>query len=131
MNRNWVGMFDVFRAAETRRVDLLFAGLWLFVAFVSVHDAYLAVLHRSTLADFELNPLGQQLLKLGSGVWGLVLAKSTGTILACALMLVLFRINQRYAWAAVLILAAFQLWLLAYLSIDWVAVRHQLGLPTP
>ena len=123
------GMLEIFRAPQMRRVDLLFAVLWLFIAFVSVHDAYLAVLYRSALTDFELNPLGQQLLKLGSGVWGLVVAKGAGTVLACALMLVLFRRNPRFAWAVVLALAAFQLWLLTFLSVDWVAVRYHLGLP--
>jgi hypothetical protein len=121
-------MLDALRIPETRRIDRLFAGLWLFIAFVSVHDGYLAVLNQATLVDFELNPLGQWLLQLGGGVWALVLAKGAGTVVACALMLLLLRMNQRLARGAVLALAAFQLWLLAYLCVDWVAVRYHLGL---
>jgi hypothetical protein len=123
-------MLDIFRLPGTRQLDLRFAGLWLFIALVSVHDGYLAVLHRSVLKDFELNPVGQRLLQLEGGVWVFVLAKGAGTVVACALILMLLWINPRMARCAVLTLAVFQLCLLLYLSVDWwgLGLRWQLAL---
>jgi hypothetical protein len=121
-------MLDVLRVSDTHRVDWPFAGLWSFIAFVSVHDGYLAVLLRSQLRDHEVNPLGQWLLQLGGGVWLLVVTKGVGTVLACAIMLLLFRMNRRLAWCAVLALAALQLCLLVYLSVSWLDVRIYLSL---
>lgn len=109
-------------------VNVVFAGLWLFIIFVSVHDAYLALLYEAQLKDFELNPMGQYLLNLAQGrVWALVAVKSLGTVLAASGLLVLFKRRKHWGLVAAAVVAAFQLGLLVFLTVDWRLLQH-LGL---
>ncbi len=96
----------------------LFAGLWLFIAYVSVHDGYLVALNRNVILEAELNPLGLHLLRAAEGqVWGLLAVKTAGTVLACSALLLLFWRNRRIGSAVAVGLAAFQFALLLFLSL--------------
>jgi hypothetical protein len=95
-----------------------FAGLWLFIACVSVHDGYLVALNRAVILETELNPLGRQLLLAAEGeVWGLLAAKTVGTVLACSLLLLLFWHSRRLGSVVAASLAMFQLGLLLFLTL--------------
>jgi hypothetical protein len=105
------------------RLDRLFTALWLFIVSVSVHDAYLSLVYRNTLSEFEVNPIANALLWPGSNnVWLLIAAKAMGTILAASGLLVLFATRRQLGTIAVVAVAGFQFGLLLYLSID----RHVL-----
>src|SRR5688572_14318299 len=56
---------------------LLFSAIWLFIAFVSVHDGYLMAIHRAVhrQGQLELNPVARYLiLARGGTVWLLLAA---------------------------------------------------------
>lgn len=91
--------------------------LWLFIAFVSVHDMLLTVLLRESLADFEQNPLGQYLIALDGDVWLFLQAKGAGTVVACTCLLLIHQYWNRIVFSVAVPVALFQLWLLLYLSI--------------
>lgn len=96
----------------------VFAGLWLFIAYVSVHDAYLVALNRFVIHETELNPVGLHLLHWAGGeVWALLAAKTAGTVLASSALLLLFWHNRRLGWVVAASLASFQLALLLFLSL--------------
>lgn len=108
--------WDIESRRSLRRA--LFAGLWLFIACVSVHDAYLVALNRHVMLDVELNPLGLRLLQFAGGdVWALLVAKTAGTVLACSALLLLFWQSRRLGWIVATSLASFQLGLLLFLSL--------------
>lgn len=104
----------------TRRLSVregLFTLLWLFIATVSVHDGYQAVLFREVLPNLELNPLGRLLLRLNNDHVGLFMsAKAAGTISVCAVLLKVYGINRRVALVVCTALALAQLLLLLYLE---------------
>ena len=103
-------------ARQMRRA--LFAGLWLFIACVSVHDAYLVALNRHVMEEVELNPVGVHLLHIADGdVWALLAAKATGTVLACSALLLLFWQSRRLGWIVATSVASFQLALLLFLTL--------------
>jgi hypothetical protein len=111
------------RSTAQDKRETLFVALWLFIVFVSVHDAYLALWLEDSLSQYESNPLANVLLWLAGGrAWLLVLVKGLGTILSASLLLVLFDARKRIGLLAALAVASFQLGLLMYLSID----RHTL-----
>lgn len=96
----------------------MFAGLWLFIVCVSVHDAYLVVLNRQVIHETELNPVGMRLLQFAGGdLWALLAAKTTGTVLVSTALLLLFWHNRRLGWVVAASLAGFQLALLLFLSL--------------
>ena len=103
------------RTQTGRKFPVLFLGLWLFIIFVSVVDGYLALRHRRDIAELELNPLGRVLLQRCGGVSCLLAAKFTGTVIACALLLLLRRVNARLSWIVVSLLAGVQFALLLFL----------------
>lgn len=97
--------------------QLLFGACCLIVAIVSVHDAFLVVLNDDVIAQFEQNPLGRWLLDLqGGDIWLFVLVKLMGTAVVCATLIVLYRIRRQIAMSVAIVLAAFQLALLGYLT---------------
>ena len=98
-----------------RKPTALFWALWSFIIFVSVVDGYLAIRHRHDILQFELNPVGRVILQQGGGVVGLLSVKFAGTVLACALLLLLQRVNARLNLLIVSLLAALQLALLLFL----------------
>jgi hypothetical protein len=92
----------------------LFVALWLFIIFVSVVDGYLVLQHRDHID--ELNPQGQALIALNGGkVWMLLAAKFLGTVVACAVLLLIHQSNRRLGTAIAAALAGLQLCLLAFL----------------
>jgi hypothetical protein len=98
--------------------DLVFPCLWLFIAYVSVHDGYLVALNRGVILDVERNPLGLHLLHAtGGDVWGLLVVKTAGTVLACSVLLLLFWHSRRLGSAVAAGLAGFQLMLLLFLTL--------------
>lgn len=98
--------------------EAVFPCLWLFIAYVSVHDGYLVALNRAVILDMERNPLGLQLLHAAGGeVWALLTVKTAGTVLACSLLLLLFWHSRRLGSAVAAGLASFQLLLLLFLSL--------------
>jgi hypothetical protein len=98
-----------------RKLAVTFWALWLFIIFVSVVDGYLAIRNRQHLLEFELNPLGRALVAHCGGVACLVAAKFLGTIIACSLLLLLWRANSRWTLLVVSLLAGLQLALLLFL----------------
>jgi hypothetical protein len=95
----------------------LFAMLWLFVSFVSVWDGYLTLLCRHQMSQAELNPVGQLLIAWNNGgVAYLLIAKLAGTIIASSWMVMLYESNPRRGLLIIVPVAAFQLWLLLFLT---------------
>lgn len=101
---------------EDRKFATLFFGAWLFVILVSVVDGYLALRHRHYLRALELNPFGRVLIESNGGaVWYLLAAKFVGTVVACAIVLLIWRFSARLGLIVALSLAALQLCLLLFL----------------
>lgn len=99
-----------------RRLATVFFGLWLFVIFVSVVDGYLAYRNRHQMLIFERNPWGRALIEWNGGrVWYLLAAKLAGTVVASAVLLVIYRASPRLGVVVVSVLACLQLGLLLYL----------------
>lgn len=95
----------------------LFGILWLFVSFVSVWDGYLTLLCRHQMSQAELNPVGQLLIAWNNGgVAYLLIAKLAGTIIASSWMVMLYESNPRRGLLIIVPVAAFQLWLLLFLT---------------
>jgi hypothetical protein len=96
----------------------LFAGLWLFICGVSVIDGYLAYRHRHHILTFELNPIGRLLIVWnGGGVTYLLAAKFIGTVIAGAILLLLWKGSAQLGLVVAGVLAAGQLLLLLFLLI--------------
>src|SRR5262249_29211406 len=84
----------------------LFYALWLFVILVSVVDGYLAYRHRHEMQRMELNPLGLALIHWNGGrVWYLLAVKFAGTVVACALVLLIRQARPRIGLAVAAALA--------------------------
>jgi hypothetical protein len=97
--------------------DLVFSALWLFIAFVSVWDGYLALLYQSQLSLMELNPVGRSLIALNQGgVQYLLIAKAIGTVTAGGSLIILYERNPIQGLVVTAPIACFQLWLLMFLS---------------
>jgi hypothetical protein len=100
-----------------QRGECVFSLLWLFVIGVSVYDGYLVLSNRAVIMSTERNPVGRWLLSLGGGdVWLLLAAKAAGTIVAGALLLLLFWSHRPLGQIACAALATAQLLLLAWLQ---------------
>jgi hypothetical protein len=92
----------------------LFIALWFFIIIVSVVDGYLVLHLRRDLV--ELNPQGQMLIALNGGqVWYLLGAKFLGTVVACAVLLLIHQRSARLGTTIAAILASLQFCLLLYL----------------
>jgi hypothetical protein len=97
---------------------ILFAGLLLFIAAVSVHDAVLVVLLEDLIQEFERNPVGSWLIEIAQGsVWLFVFVKLMGTSLVGAAQVMIYQWRPHLALASTTVLAGFQLVLLLYLSV--------------
>ena len=96
---------------------LLYYTLWIMIVAVSVHDGYLVLLNRWTIAQDERNPLGRWLISAdGGNVRLLLVAKLLGTIGVATVLLVLFWKKPRLAWVVCTSLALMQIWLVVYLT---------------
>jgi hypothetical protein len=99
------------------RLDFLFRLLWLFIIAVSMYDAYLVLKLRDVINTTERNPLGLALLELAGGnVWLFLLAKVSGTVLACMLLLVLFKNDRKVGLVVASVIAVLQFALLLFLQ---------------
>jgi hypothetical protein len=98
--------------------NLTFAVLWLLVIGVSVYDGYWVLANRTTIEVFERNPLGRQLLKWDSGDVRLLLAvKALGTLLAAAVLLLLYWTWPQIGWIVCSAIAAIQFGLFLFLCL--------------
>jgi len=98
-------------------VGVLFRLVWLFIIAVSMYDAYLVLQLRDVIHTTERNPLGLALLELAGGdVWLFLLVKVAGTIVACTLLLILFKVDWKLGLAIASIMAVLQFALLLFLQ---------------
>ena len=66
---------------------VLYYTLWIVIVAVSVHDGYLVLLNRRTIAEVERNPLGRWLIAADMGnVRFFLVAKVLGTIVAATVL---------------------------------------------
>jgi len=96
--------------------QLIFPGLWLFIALVSAFDAYLTIKFQEHLCHLESNPLARMLLQVEG--WNpslLIGSKFFGSILVLGILTILHLQNRRVGLLVTAALASFQLWLLGYL----------------
>jgi hypothetical protein len=92
-------------------------GVLIFVAGVSVYDGYLVVRTGSLIREFELNPVGQYLIKCDDGDIDIFLrVKAAGTLVSLAGLCVLHRHSRRLAGPVELALVVFQGGLLLFLE---------------
>jgi len=99
---------------QRKRWPAVFVTLWLFIILVSVIDGYLVLQFRNHIT--ELNPQGRALIALNSGkVWYLLGAKYLGTVVACAVLLLVHHRRPRMGITVAAVLAALQLGLLLFL----------------
>lgn len=104
--------------ASARWSTWLFVATWLFIIFVSAVDGYLALRHRFLLRNVELNPVGRWLIATNGGdVWHLLIAKFLGTVIACAVVLLLYNAWPRIGLLVAAGLAILQLALLLFLCL--------------
>ncbi len=103
---------------KTRRpAAALFYTMWAVILAVSVHDGFLVLLNRWTIADDEQNPVGRWLIAADGGDVRLFLAaKLVGTIAAASVLLVLYWKQPPLAWVVCVVLALGQLGLFVYLT---------------
>jgi hypothetical protein len=95
----------------------LFWFTWTFIIFVSVLDGYLLVHTREVIEDFEKNPAGQFLLSISAGkVWLFLLSKFLGTVIASAVLLVMYEKRKRLGLMVAIAIATFQFRLLLHLT---------------
>jgi len=87
------------------------------IVAVSVHDGFLVLLNRGTIARDEQNPLGRWLIDLNEGgIRYILAAKFVGTIAVATVMLILFRKRRRMAWVICTVIATGQIILALYLT---------------
>jgi hypothetical protein len=104
------------RLHTATRSDIWFFALWAFIIFVSVLDGYLVLTNRAYIGEFELNPVGQALLRMNGGdVWILLAAKAAGTVVACTVLLLLYWSSVRLGLWIAGTLAILQFCLLLFL----------------
>jgi len=96
------------------------------IVLVSSIDIYWLSKNRDLIHEYELNPIGQYLLRLDNGDVSLfILCKTLGTYIVIASLYILFHYRKRYAIVSISILAIIQIILLFYLSVgpwhyDWI-----------
>jgi hypothetical protein len=92
-------------------------GVLLFVASVSVYDGYLVVRTGSLIREYELNPVGQYLIKCDDGDIDIFLrVKAAGTLVSLAGLCLLHRHSRRLAGPVEFALVVFQGGLLLFLE---------------
>ena len=98
-------------------VSLIFAGILTFVGAVSVYDGYLVLRTGEDIRYFEKNPVGLCLIEYNQGNPDLFLTvKAAGTVLALAVLVVLYRRSHRLALPVAYALMLFQAGLLVFLE---------------
>jgi hypothetical protein len=103
--------------ASSRLATWLFVSTLIFVAGVSLYDGYLVVRTGSMIRDFELNPMGQYLIRCDDGDINVFLrVKAAGTLVSLAGLCLLHRHSRRLAGPVEFALVVFQGGLLLFLE---------------
>jgi hypothetical protein len=103
--------------ASSRLATWLFVSTLIFVAGVSLYDGYLVVRTGSMIRDFELNPMGQYLIRCDDGDINVFLrVKAAGTLVSLAGLCLLHRHSRRLAGPVEFAMVAFQGGLLLFLE---------------
>src|SRR5262245_17926396 len=90
--------------------------MWLFIIGVLVHDGFLVLEGRYSMADAELNPIGRWLIHCNDDdIWLLLAVKAIGTLAASSLLLWLYWLRPRLGWIACAGICVLQLALLIFL----------------
>jgi tellurite resistance protein TehA-like permease len=117
---NNINGFQQLRSARgglERIGGFVFAICCVVVIAISVHDALLVVLYRSTINQFEENPVGKWLLEIQGGSVGLFVSlKLIGTAVVLTVLITLYQIRPRLGILAALGLAVCQVLLFWYLT---------------
>ena len=91
--------------------------LWFTVGFISAIDIYWAITLQDVLMEIELNPLGRFLIEISDGDIALFMFyKVIGLVVVLGILTILYNYRRRIAWASILGVCIFQLWLLWYLN---------------
>ncbi len=94
----------------------LFYALWFLIVAISVHDGYLVMLNRWSIADHEQNPLGRWLLAVNGGeIYYFLFAKFVGTVLVSTFLLYCYWKRPLTGLIICIALAMLQIGLLTYL----------------
>ena len=93
--------------------------LWQIIGCVSAYDAFLTMKYRNELFEEEQNPLGRLLLFTNDGDPALFIGvKFLGTIMVLGILANLFHSRPQWGLAIAKGVAAFQMILLAYLTLS-------------
>ena len=117
--RQWDEIASVLVHAEPTqaRRHVLFLLAWLFVAAVSVYDAWLVMLYQVCIVDVELNPVCLFIMTGGHDIAGFLLAKAIGTTAVLVILIALYTHARRLAYPVIAAVAAFQMALFLFLNI--------------
>lgn len=98
-------------------LDTLFCLKCLFIAGVSLFDAWLIAVHADLITETEQNPIGKYLLEIGNGdITLFVIAKAVGTLVVLTALIALWKFLRPIAFPVVNGITSIQVWLLWYLT---------------
>jgi hypothetical protein len=118
-SREWSEMVATFGRREPISLAwrTVFVLAWLFIAAVSVYDAWLVQLYEVCILEVELNPIACYLIKHGGNyVSGFILAKAVSTTLVLVILAALHAYVPRLAYPVIAAVSAFQMSLLLFLT---------------
>ena len=96
----------------------IYTFMWLMIAMVSSVDIYWSVRLHESLAESELNPLGQVIMYADNKNVALFMGlKTFGTFLVLGFLGVFYKMRRRMAWAVISGVFIFQMWLLFFLTL--------------
>lgn len=100
------------------KLKFFFFVCWLLAACVSCYDTYLTIRLFEELSRNEQNPIAREILQVENWktVSTFVSIKMGGTITSLHLATLLFSRNRKWGITVMMAVAAFQLWLLMYLT---------------
>lgn len=104
-------------ADGAKRMDFFHLLMFTPILGVSLYDIYISIKTQSTLAEMELNPVGQWLIALDDGVALFMTCKCLGNILAILFLAYLMTHRPRLGWPAAWGLVVFQVALLYILLV--------------
>ena len=117
--RQWDEIARVFAQSEPTQAwrRMLFPLAWLFIAAVSVYDAWLVMLYQVCIVDVELNPVCLFIMTSGHDIAGFLLAKAIGTTAVLVILIALYTHAPRLAYPVIGVVSAFQMALLLFLNL--------------
>jgi hypothetical protein len=96
----------------------IYTFMWLMIAMVSSVDIYWSVRLHESLAESELNPLGQIIMHADSANIALFMGlKTFGTFLVLGFLTIFYKMKRRMAWGVIVGVFLFQMWLLFFLTL--------------